>query len=247
MLELYHFGDSVCSLKVRLCLAEKDLPWTGHFVDLLKFEHLQADYLRLNPNGVVPTLIHNGRPIIESTIINEYLDDVFPQTPLRPDDLYERARMRAWVKFEDDVLHPAVRPATFNLMLKQHVGEMSDQELADIAARHPKKDVAEDWKKAARAPIDESALATAKAKLTTAFDRLEAGLKDRLWLAGDAYSLAEISMAPLVDRLEHLALDGLWSGRSGVSDWIGRIKKRAAYKIAIPTADQRLPCTTEFD
>ena len=55
-IELYHFWDSFCSFKVRICLEEKALPWTGHFVDLMAFENLKPSYLVLNRKGVVPTV-----------------------------------------------------------------------------------------------------------------------------------------------------------------------------------------------
>ena len=57
MLELYHNGMSTCSQKVRLCLAEKGLDWTGHAMDLRAGDQHRPDYLSLNPNGVVPTLV----------------------------------------------------------------------------------------------------------------------------------------------------------------------------------------------
>ena len=60
MLELWHEWNSVQSFKVRVVLAEKDLAWTEHRIELLKFDHLQPQYLSLNPNGVVPTLVHDG-------------------------------------------------------------------------------------------------------------------------------------------------------------------------------------------
>src|SRR5947207_7610237 len=123
MLELYHYWDSFCSFKVRLCLEEKGLEWQGHFVDLMRFENLRPQYLELNPNGVVPTLVHDGRTIIESTVINEYLDDRFPEIALRPQDSYERAQMRLWVKHEEEQLFVAVRPASLNLMMKQVLGK----------------------------------------------------------------------------------------------------------------------------
>ena len=90
-IELYHTHHSTCSQKVRICLAEKGLPdadkdWIAHEVDLGKFEHLTPEYLKINPNGVVPTLRDNGTVIIESTVINEYLDDAYPKPGLRPDD-----------------------------------------------------------------------------------------------------------------------------------------------------------------
>src|SRR5215213_2942892 len=81
MLELYHDWRSFCSIKVRLCLAEKQLPWESRFIDLMKLEHTSPEYLKLNPNGVVPTLVHDGIAIQESTVINECLEESFPQIP----------------------------------------------------------------------------------------------------------------------------------------------------------------------
>ena len=86
MLELYHDWRSFCSIKVRLCLAEKQLPWESRFIDLMKLEHTSPEYLKLNPNGVVPTLVHDGIAIQESTVINEYLEENFPQIPLMSKD-----------------------------------------------------------------------------------------------------------------------------------------------------------------
>jgi hypothetical protein len=82
-LELYHHGSSVCAAKVRFYLAEKDLPWEGHYIDILKGEQFTPDYIKLNPKAVVPTLIHDGTVIRDSTNICEYLDDVFPERQVR--------------------------------------------------------------------------------------------------------------------------------------------------------------------
>ena len=106
MLELYHAGLTACSKKVRLCLREKGLDYVSHYVDLGNFDQHDPDYLKLNPNGLVPTLVHDGAAIIESTVINEYLDDVFPKMPLRPKDPVERARTRIWGKLADEALGP---------------------------------------------------------------------------------------------------------------------------------------------
>ena len=84
MLALYHNDVSVCAQKVRMCLAEKNLDWDGRHLSLGDGDHLTPEYLKLNPNGVVPTLLHDERVIIESTVINEYLDTEFAGPPLRP-------------------------------------------------------------------------------------------------------------------------------------------------------------------
>ena len=86
MIELYHNDMSTCAQKVRFTLAEKNLTWESHHLDLRARDQQKPDYVKLNPNAVVPTLVHDGTVIVESNVINEYLDDAFPAPALRPDD-----------------------------------------------------------------------------------------------------------------------------------------------------------------
>lgn len=246
MLELYHDWRSFCSIKVRLCLAEKKLAWESRFVDLMKLEHTTPAYLALNPNGVVPTLVHDGVPIHESTLINEYLEEVFPEIPLMPDDPVERARARFWVKYEDDVLHPAIRPATFAMMMARELADRSDEELAAMVEAHPNKQRAEELVRAARSPVDEAKVEAARQTMRTALDRLERRLGEVPWLGGNSYSLADIAAAPFIDRLEELNLSGLWTTRPALTDWIARTKARPAYREAIPDNAQRFAAAYQF-
>jgi len=239
MLELYHDWRSFCSIKVRLCLAEKGLPWESRFVDLMKLEHTTPHYLALNPNGVVPTLVHDGVPIHESTLINEYLDEVFPDPALMPENPIERARARFWVKFEDDVLHPAIRPATFALMMGPELAGRSDAELDELVAKHPNRMRAEEYRNAARKPIDPEKVEVATNTIVSALKRMERRLSEAPWLGGPQYSLADIAAAPFIDRLEELNLAGLWDSHPGIQDWVKRTKARPAYRIATPENDQR--------
>jgi glutathione S-transferase len=239
MLELYHDWRSFCSIKVRLCLAEKGLAWQSRVIDLMKLEHTKPEYLRLNPNGVVPTLVHDGVPIHESTLINEYLDEVFPDIPLMPKDPVDRARARFWVKYEDDVLHPAIKPATFALMMSPELARRSDRELEQLIAAHPNKQRAEEYRRVSREPIDYQKVEAAKATMIAALDRLERRLSEAPWLGGQSYSLADVAAAPFIDRLDELNLSGLCSGKPALTDWISRTKARPAYRIAIPEQGQR--------
>ena len=84
MLELHHAHISTCSQKVRLCLAEKGLAWTSHPIEFATGAHLTPAYLALNPNGVVPTLVHDGNVITESSLILYYIDEAFPTPSLMP-------------------------------------------------------------------------------------------------------------------------------------------------------------------
>ncbi len=246
MLQLYHDWRSFCSIKVRLCLAEKQLKWESKFVDLMKLEHTTPEYLKLNPNGLVPTLVHEGVPIHESTLINEYLEEVFPDIRLMPEDPVDRARARFWVKYEDDVLHPAIRPATFALMMSGELASRSDEELAEMVKAHPNKQRAEELVRAARTPVDDAKVEAAKQVMRTALDRLEARLSEVPWLGGNTYSLADIAAAPFIDRLEELNLSGLWSTKTALKEWIIRTKARPAYQEAVPDNTQRFAAAYRF-
>ena len=113
MLELYHHGSSVCAAKVRFTISEKGLEWKSHYLDILKGEHFNPEYLKLNPKAVVPTLVHDGNVLVESTVICEYLDDEFPQVPLKPARSLDRAQMRLWTKTVDEELQPACKYITY--------------------------------------------------------------------------------------------------------------------------------------
>ena len=105
MLTLYHGVTSTCSKRVRITLAEKGVDWESEHIDLSKRENLTPEYKKINPDGVVPTLVHDGRVIIESLYIIQYLDEVFPKPPLSPSDPFERAWMRIWMDRIEHILH----------------------------------------------------------------------------------------------------------------------------------------------
>ena len=83
MLELYHNINSVCAQKVRIALNQKGQEAKDHILTL-RGDQNEPGYLKLNSNGVVPTLIHDGVPIVESSLILYYIDEVFPDPPLMP-------------------------------------------------------------------------------------------------------------------------------------------------------------------
>src|SRR3954447_15114404 len=106
MLALYHGGTSVASAKVRLALAEKGVAFESRLLDLRRGEQKRDEYLALNPAGVVPTLAHDGRVIVESSIIMEYVEETWPSPALMPRDPGRRAEVRLWLRRVDD-LHDA--------------------------------------------------------------------------------------------------------------------------------------------
>jgi glutathione S-transferase len=132
MIELYHHSTSVCAAKVRIALAEKELAWTGHFVDLLKGENFSAEYRRINPKAQVPTLVYQGRKIADSNIINEFLEDAFPEISLRPDDPVDIATMRHWAKLLDEEIHDAASVITYTATHRYSLLELPKDALEDF-------------------------------------------------------------------------------------------------------------------
>src|SRR5688500_3928108 len=141
MITLYHHNLSVCSQKVRLLLEEKKLQWEGRFVDLVKGEHLRPEFLKLNPRALVPTIVHDGAVVIESTVIPEYLEDAFPAASFPPSEPALRAQTRVWSKLPDEGLHTACATISFaSAFAKQLAEGLGEEELQRRLASMPDQD-----------------------------------------------------------------------------------------------------------
>ena len=233
MLTLYHHDTSVCSQKVRLVLAEKEIPWEGSFIDLGKGQHQTPEYMKLNPNAVVPTLVHDDYVIIESSVINEYLDDLDPAQPLKPEAPYQRARMRLWIKQLDDSIHSAINTVSNAIAFRRFRARQSPEERAARLARIPDPAKRAKMKELTENGIESPLMGEALTRLDRMLADMEAALATDDWLAGGRYSLADAGFTPYVNRLAVLGLEGTWSDRPNVADWYTRIKQRPAYNTAI--------------
>jgi glutathione S-transferase len=232
MLELYNFAQSTCSLKVRIALAEKELDWVDRRLVSKDNDHLSDWYLKLNPNGVVPTLVHDGVPIVESSVILQYLEDAFPQVPLAPRDPLGLARLRAWLAFVDAVPTPAVRYPSFHYGgLGRKFQNLSPEELAAAARSRPLKQAF--YEKMGRGFSQED-LDRANADIRKTAARMDAMLaQGGPWLLGADYSIADVAVAPLIDRMEDLGFAALWEDDfPRVADWLARMQARPAYQTA---------------
>jgi glutathione S-transferase len=218
---------------VRLCLEEKGLAWESRVVDLEKLEHHSPEYLKINPNGVVPALIHDGRALYESGTICEYLDDAFPEPPLRPEGAYERAVMRNWIRYADERIGNLI---IFNWVhgLAKTAQKWSDAELAERLKKIPTKERQEAWIRAARRPYTEEERAAARGRLVEMLDRMEGAMRETGWLAGARYSIADIALVPFVKRIEEeIAPDEMAPAKHPrVAAWWQAIQARPAFARA---------------
>ncbi len=237
-LALYHGMASTCSKKVRMCLYEKGAPFASHLLDLQKFEQHAPDYLALNPNGVVPTLVHNGRAIVESSVIIDYLDDVFATNPLKPQDPFERAQMRLWMKFSDDVAYQAVYAPTWQALRHRAEAGLKSGALAGTLSQIPSPERRDRWEKMAQGGFSDKELEAAYARMVVCLDKVEAQTRHRPWLAGAAFSLADIAMLPFIDRISNLRPEFLEGpAYEALRDWLARGKARKSFEPAFRFKD----------
>ena len=242
LLKLYQIIDSTCCMKVRFVLAEKGVTYESVIVKSHQFEQMGDKYRALNPYGFMPTLVDGGDVIIQSSVIQEYLDERFPAKPLSPATPAARAKMREWMRCEEEFLFKLIGPLTFHLMIKlrpQAYGVEQMQKWVDQAADPNRAALS---LKAMTAPSDPVAVGEAERGFVPHLQRLDAQLavSGGPWICGADFTLADISVASIIDRLDDLGRDFLWRDLAQVSAWYAQIKERPAYALAAPSFEDRM-------
>ncbi|MDA1076293.1 MAG: glutathione S-transferase family protein [Proteobacteria bacterium] len=232
-MRLYHNPMSSCSQKVRMALAEKGLAFEDTVLDLQKGDQFDPAYMALNPNAVVPTLEDHGNVLIESTLINEYLDDAYPEVALKPAEPAARHRMRLLCKQIDNALHPACAVITYAIGVRPSLLARPKDEVTALVNKIP--DPAR--REARRQVVDLGVAAPAfrEAMLThrNLFDTAEEMLKGSVWLAAESFSLADCALLPYALRIDHLGQGDEISSRPGLARWYQQIQARPAYAEAV--------------
>ena len=233
MLTLYHGDTAVCAAKVRVTLAEKGIAWEGKRIDLKRGDQFDPEYLRLNPNGVVPTLIHDGNVLTESTVINEYLDEAFPEKPLRPEGAYLRARLRLWTKREDSI-HYAVNTMTTAIIFRP---ELLKKTLAEQSARIdgiPDPSRRAKFHELMKTGLESKSVTDALVTFARLFRDMEKALATGPWLMGSEFTLADSGLMSFFYRLEMLQIGGIWKENfPRVAEWFERARARPSFREAI--------------
>lgn len=232
-LALYHNDMSSCAQKVRLMLAEKGLEWESRHLDLRAGEHQKDWYIKLNPRAVVPTLIDGDIVVPESNVINEYLDERFPDQPRKPADPFGRARMRLWTKQLVEGVHDAgiavlsfAQAFRHQYLTKGEAGAAMLESIPDPIKRERRRDVIEKG-------LDSPFFKIAVDRLLTLYRDMDQTLASHPWLAGDSYSIADAAFTPYIVRLDHLDVMGLLDSTPRTADWYRRIKARPSFDAAI--------------
>ncbi len=228
---LYNAPQSTCSQRVRYALHAKGLSFAELKLDLFSGDQLKPDYLAINPNGVVPALVHHGQPVIDSAVILEYLEDVFPQdAPLRPKNPVDVAQLRAMMRFIDEVPTPAIRIPSYNLAFLPHFKAMSVTDFQALCDSKPLR--REFLMKMGRTGFPKADMDEALGRLQRGVDRMASWLDESggPWIMGDNMSLADLAIMPVIVRMDDINLGHLWQEQPVVQEWLERIKATAAFK-----------------
>ena len=174
---------------------------------------------------MVQTLVHDGRVIIESTVICEYVDDQWSDRPLKPTDSFGRAQMRLWTKQLDEGLHIAVGILSFLRRLSPSMACSSGRGFRRDGWLRTYLRTATAFTVHSSANLKLPFFMPAFERYHKLFDDLKSPLSRSLWLVDEVFSLAEVGYAPYLARLRHLGFDVLFEQHPRVAEWSERVAK----------------------
>lgn len=243
MLELYHWEATLESAKVMICLHEKGLDFTGHYVDILGLEQYSDDFLKINPAGQVPVLVHNGNTLTDSSLINEYLEEAFPDVPLALHDARGWYETLCWGKYVEYNLDTSVSTLGWHQVMPTVMKQRDQKKLRAAVADIPVVERRAAWSAALVYAYPEEQLENSRRKIGLAVKRMEETLAGSEWLLGDTYSIIDIDAFALMRTLPQLTPDLVNDKDTPrCMDWLGRISERPAVKkaLAMGRAEQPL-------
>lgn len=230
-LHLYHSGVSNCSMRVCMTLEEKGLDWTSHHLNILRKEHITPEYFGINPNGLVPTLVHDGKVVIESDDIIDYLDDQFPEPPLKPSDDGARNEMYYWLHRATAIHLSTVKTYIYHKRVGNRMAhsKADDQKYRSLQTN---PDLLEFHRKSTNEGFSDEEIDRARQTLKDCFSEMDTILGSHDWLAANRFSLADIAWVPLQFTLEQLA-EYEFDSMKNVADWTRRLSARNSYRDGI--------------
>jgi glutathione S-transferase/GST-like protein len=231
MLTLYHWEPNANSGKPMLTLAEKGVEYESHYLDLLEFDQHQPDYLKINPDGTIPALVHGDRILTESTPMMEYIDEQFEGPPLRPRDPVERWRMRWWMRFFDAYFAPSLSMIGWSVFVGPAARQRDPQELHAAIARIPLESRRVAWRKALFNEFTEDELNESRRRVVFAIGILERHLTEHTWISGETYTLGDINGFNLGYALPLSQPERCNDAKTPrIMEWLRRIYERPAAK-----------------
>ena len=246
-LKYYHAEPMANSLKSMIPLKEKGLAYDSVYVDLHKFEQHSDWFTAINPEGQVPVLDHDGAIVTHTSVINEYLEDVFPDDqpdsgPLRPHDPLGAARMRYWNKFVDEHVMNHVSMHGWHRMVGVIARNIEHGTFEELLRNIPLPDQRKKWA-TARSGFSEADLQNASEKIDYALAKVERQLGETAWRAGETYTLADIKFYSHCGAMVHRMFPEkeVDANYPRLAEWRERVTARPAVAEALKSEDRTQP------
>lgn len=228
-LHLWHAGLSTCSQRVRISLAELDRKFDSHLVNLHAGENASNWYQAIHPDGVVPALVHDGRLIIESVDIIDYLDQMSGTRHLTPIDANDREIMYALMERADQA-QKHLKVMTFEFLFS--AGPPIDDDIASAYQSTHKNEYLKAFHRDFRAGFDRDRVRLSAVASDRDFSFLEQQLGDgREFLAGPSFSLADIAWIPNFHRFDLIGWP--FERYPNLQLWFSRVSARPSYRSAL--------------
>ncbi len=225
---------SPCAQKVRWVLYEKKLDYVSHIVNIVEKENLAPAYLRLNPRGVVPTLVDSGIPIVESSLICEYLDEVYPRKPLLRGDVHQRLATRLWMKTVDEAVHPSLGALAWAISLRRQFLQAGEAEARAKVLRVPDPVRRSRQLRILEQGMDAPDVIQALAIYVDFCQHLEDALQQQDWLGEAEPDLADGAVMPYIHALYQYGVDDIFVEEGGALErWFKRMASRNSYAKAV--------------
>ena len=229
-LHLYHSALSNCAMRVRMTLEEKKLPWTSHHLDITKKEHITPEYFGINPNGVVPTLVHDGVVIIESDDIIDHIDKTFPEPPLRPASAEDLETMYWWMKSAIQIHVTGIKTYIYYHKMQGKMRQSEEQKQA-YEKLQTNEELIAFHKRSSGDGFSAEEAKTAEDNIDRFFEKAEEVLQHSDWLVGDQFTLADITWVPVHFTLAGTGYD--FDRFPAVQGWANRLRERECFQKGI--------------
>jgi GST-like protein len=247
MLKLYHWEPNANSGKPMLALLEKGVEFESHYLDLLNFDQHSPEYVKLNPSGTIPAMVHDELVLTESTAIMEYVDEAFDGPPLRPSAPMERWRMRWWGRFLDQFVGPSISMYGWRFFVGPSVKDRDPVQLKAAIERIPLKERRIAWSKAIYNTFSEEELAESARRIALGIRTAEDALSRRPWLAGSSYSIADMIGFNMLFGLPSMMPDLASDAKTPhLLEWLRKIYERPATRRAAEMGRTQIMKRLEF-
>ena len=239
---LYDYEASPCARRVKICLMEKGIPYKTQTIDLSKMEQKNPDYLRINPNGLVPAINHNGRVIFESSVIIAYLEDNFPKVKLTPKTSEGVIAAKQWESYElamANTYRPLMYASTMGPL--QHIACTRDEFLS-ISAKATDNPAHLAWQGKVwdLKVLNETQKQQHRKTLVQFIDLVERSLENKKYLVDNAFTLADISVYPRITMLPLVGVDINHYAYPNVCAWIERVGKRRSIRTTYSSTEKSM-------